>query len=120
MNSNRTVVDLNKVAYANFDYTTTTNKSLSRSKKPAGPTAHGQDIDRDAFAPEVTISIGETWPRETLIERAKRKGLLDEWMPRCRLQLSNSHSLTYTGAKAISIWKEWCNRQFNKHRKKKT
>ena len=118
MNTNRAIVDLNKVAYAEYYWTVQSNKSISRAKKPARPTVHGVDFDRDAIAPEVVKPDGEVWPRETMLERAKRRGLLDEWVPQCRLQLSNSHSLTYTGAKATSIWKEWCAKQFNKTKKK--
>lgn len=114
MNSNRTIVDLGKVAYANYFYTTKDN-SHRRNTRPRYPTANNQDVsDKSWFAPEVQLLNGETWPRETMLARAKRRGLLDTWQPRLVLQLCNSHSLTYTGAKATSIWKEWNRRQFKK------
>ena len=114
MNSNRTVVDLNKVAYANFFYTAK-NHSYCRNLRPRYPTVNNQDVsDLTWFAPEVQLPNGETWPRETMLARAQRRGLLDSWEPQCVLQLCNSHNLTYTGAKAVSIWKEWNRRQFKK------
>ena len=115
-NSNRTVVDLNKVSYANF-YWTAVHGSVCRSKKPRKPTVNGTDVDDKEFVPQITTTSGETWPRETVLDRATRRQILDTWIPTVRLQLSNSHSLTYTGDKAQSIWKEWNRRQFNKPRK---
>lgn len=108
LNSNRTVVDLNKVSYANFNWTTLCG-SICRSKKPKEATVNGEVVSEKEFAPAI-----ERWPRETMLARAKRRNLLDIWQPHLRLQLSNSHSLEYTGDKAVSIWKEWNRRQFSK------
>lgn len=113
MNSNRTVVDLNKVSYANF-YWATKDNSIRRDKKPTGPTVNGTPISKDSFAPAVERDGAIFYPRESLLDRAKRRGLLDEWGQHCILQLSNSHSLHYTGKKAQAIWREWNRRQFNK------
>lgn len=119
MNSNRTVVDLQKVAYANLLWKTQDN-CYTRNNKPKYPTVHNQRVDdgTDCVC-EIQVSSKEVWPRETKLERAKRRGLLDCWIPHCILQLSNSHSLTYTGAKALSLWDAWCAKQFGKTKKKK-
>ena len=58
-----------------------------------------------------------SYPGETNIARLKRLGMIDVWIPVTRLQFANTHSLEYHGAKALSIWKEWCARQFNKKKK---
>ena len=119
MNSNRTVVDLNKVAYANLEWKERFT-GICRSKKPTKPTVNGEDVsDPTVFAPEVQKANGETWPRESLLARAQRRKLLDTWEPQLVLQLCNSHSLTYTGAKALTIWKEWNRRVFSKTKKGK-
>ena len=113
MNSNRTVVDLNKVSYANFYWAT--SFGLLRKTKPTTPTVNGVSLSKTDFAPAVIGVDGkEVFPRESMVARATRRKLIDSWEPHCVLQLSNSHSLTYTGAKAQSIWKEWNRRQFKK------
>jgi hypothetical protein len=104
---NRIVVDLNKVAYAWRGYVTLCG-NFKRYRKPEY-TVHGQE-----FVIDNLVYMGD----ETLLDRAKRLQLLDTWIPYTTLQLSNYHSLTYTGEKAESIWKAWCEKIFNKKGKK--
>lgn len=120
MNSNRTIVDLQKVAYVNF-YWCTAGQSIRRFTKPKSPTVNGQQIGDEAYCPAVLEKETgkEIYPRETQIARAARRKLIDVWQPLCILQLCNSHSLQYTGAKALSLWKAWCERQFGKHKRNK-
>lgn len=107
MNTNHTVVDLNKVSYANFYYKCATlYGDITRRTLPKIPTINGDSFNQN----EQRIQTSN----ETMLEYAKRKNLLDTWVPACYLQLSNSHSLTYTGKKAISIWEAWRSKQFKK------
>jgi hypothetical protein len=106
MNTNRTVVDLNKVQYADFFYRN--QYGMIRYSKPLH-TAYGSPLSDDIYAPEVN-----GWPRESMLARAKRRKLLDVWTPQLVLVLQANKSLTYTGKKAQSIYKEWCAKIFKK------
>jgi hypothetical protein len=53
-----------------------------------------------------------------MLARAVRYRILDVWIPYTTFQVSANHRLTYTGDKAISLWKAWCEKQFNKKKKK--
>ena len=100
---NYTVVDLNKVSYAKFYYA---NQDGDRRRiKPNYETVHNDRVDKNA------IVFGTT---KTMLVYAAECGILDDWTPVCKLQLSNSHVLRYTGDKAKSIWKEWNKRIFKK------
>jgi hypothetical protein len=122
MKNNKIVVDLNKCQYAWRSWVTLCG-NYKRSSKPTEPTVHGQEFDCDApafgsieftmadFIVPKTITMPTT---ETLYQRAKRRKLLDTWIPCVTLQVTANHRLTYTGDKAESIWKAWCEKQFNK------
>lgn len=99
--NNRTIVDLRKVQFADFFYKSGPYK---RAKLPKGPTVNGQEVVEE-------LALFST---ETMLQLATRRGLLDKWIPVCRLQLSANHSLVYTGKKAVSIFKEFSRRQFSK------
>ena len=108
--NNRTVVDLKKVAYVNFFWSN--GKGNHRIIKPKQLTYNGTVMpDDEANEPAVHHP---KFPDETNIARLKRLGMIDIWIPVCRLQLSNTHALEYTSKKAISIWKEWNARIFGK------
>lgn len=114
MNTNqRTVLDLGKVAYANF-FWRSTRQGITHTVplKPRFPTYDGLVIPKDIkrIQPECE---GEML-NETMLEYAKRMHLVDNWIPVVKLQLTNSHTLEYTGEKAQSIWKAWNERQFKK------
>ena len=105
---NRIVVDLGKVQYARFFYRNQYGDVVNTL--PDKPTVMGASFDPD----EYRFRPNETEPKETLIEHAVRMKLLDIWTPELRLQVQANHSLTYTGDKAVSIWKEWGRRMFKK------
>jgi len=106
MNTNRIVVDLNKVQYAYFFYKN--QCGIIRHTKPHN-TVNGSPVSDDVYAPEVN-----DWPRESMLARAKRRKLLDIWTPNLVLILQANKSLTYTNKKAQSIYKEWCAKIYKK------
>ncbi len=110
MKNNRIVVDLNKCQYAWFSWTTA-NGTYKRWLKPNGPTVHGQEFDCNA-------PIFGSTDFKTMLQAAIELKILDTWIPCITLQVSANHRLTYTGDKAISLWKAWCEKQFNKKKKK--
>lgn len=104
-NTNRTVVDLKKVQFANLFYVN--QFGLRKFPKPKVPTVSGQPVpDEPVFNSQ-----------ESMLSYAKRCHLLDRWEPVCKLQLSANHKLTYTGNKAISIYREFSRRQFKPTKK---
>jgi len=108
--NNHTVVDLRKIAYANFYYRNQHSNAFTRTL-PKRPSANGSQFNANDYA-----ASHPSFPPETLLERAKRLDILDKWLPVCKLQLSNGHTLEYTGDKAKSIWKKWTEMQFNKRK----
>ena len=105
---NRIVVDLNKVQYARFFYRNQYGQTVN--VLPPKPTVMALEFDPDEFRFRTTSKE----PKETLISYATRKELLDVWVPEVRFQVQANHSLTYTGTKAVSLWKEWGRRMFKK------
>jgi hypothetical protein len=106
---NHTLLDLSKVAYANFYYRNQHSSIFTRTL-PKRPTANGSPFNPDDYA-----YYHSDYPQETLLERAKRLEILDRWTPVCKLQLSNGHTLEYTGDKAKAIWSEWRKRIFKQN-----
>lgn len=98
--NNNIVVNLSKVSYACLIWTNQHN-NLFRNSKPKSPTVNGSTVNNDY------ASYHHSYPNETLIERARRLDILDRWEPVLKLQLSNSHRLTYRGKKALSLWNAW-------------
>jgi len=105
-NNNRTVVNLRAVQFADFYYKSGVYK---RHTKPKFPTVNNTEI----LPGQKCFATGDD-----LLTVAKRRNLLDVWIPVCRLQLSANHSLLYTGKKAVSIYKEFSRRQFSKQNNK--
>jgi len=91
---NRIVVDLKKVQFARFYYTN--NRGVIRNTLPSTPTANN-------------YALTGVWE----LFRAGIIGLIDDWRPEVILKLTANHTLTYTGDKAKSIWKEWNRRIYN-------
>ena len=107
MKNNRIVVDLNKVQYAWQSWVTVCG-NYKRTFKPEYPTVHGREFDCNAPAFGSYTEGGF----QTMLHVARAKHLLDIWIPCTTLQLTANHRLTYTGAKAESIWSAWCSKQF--------
>lgn len=103
--NNNIIVDLSKVSYAKLQYITLAiGITYRRISPPLIPTVNGREIANDYRA----------GTNETLLSFAKRKQLIDTWHPELTLQLSNNHSLIYTGRKALSIWEAWKAKCFGK------
>jgi hypothetical protein len=49
-----------------------------------------------------------------MLEYAIKEKLLDVWTPVCRFKLTAHECLDYTGEKAVTLYKAWCERIFNK------
>lgn len=75
---------------------------------PTKPTVRGQDIDEKELA-----ATHKLYPKETLLDRAKRLDIIDKWIAVCVVVMTNGHKLEFTGDKAKSIWNAWKERQFN-------
>jgi hypothetical protein len=105
------VFDWQKVTHIHFRWRAA--GGLFRSKKPRKPTVNGCQFDTEAIAPEITRPDGVVYPREKMIDRARRKNTLDVWVPSCVVYLSAGRNLSFNGRKAQRIWKEWNRRQFN-------
>ena len=98
--NNKILIDLNKVQWASLIYRN--QEGITRSEKPKHPSAHGTTFDADAYA-----YPHHDYPKETMIERARRLDILDVWTPILIIQLSSNHSLRYSGKQALSLWKAW-------------
>lgn len=93
MNPQRTI-DLCAVAYIEFFWRNQFGEE--RRTKPRYPTRHGARIPDEYAFPYLT-----DYPCETLLERCRRIGVVDEWTPVCIYQFRNNHSLRFEGKKAI-------------------
>lgn len=54
---------------------------------------------------------------ETMLERAKRLGILDEWTAVLRLTMKNGHPLMFKGDRAIKLHEAWNAYVFSKQRR---
>jgi len=102
-----TVIDLKKAQWADFLWTN--GAGVERKKKPRNPTVNGDRFDENAKA---FMGNGET-----MLERATRKGLLDVWKPKVIFQFAANHCKSFTGDRAMALWKEWNAIQFGKRNK---
>lgn len=97
MQSNKTILAFSKVSYVNLLWKN--QYDCSSQTKPEKPTLHGRILDPDA-----KLYKSET----TVLESAKARGALDVWTPHCVFALSNNHSVTYTGKKALEMHGAYC------------
>ena len=79
---------------------------MFRHVKPSVPTVHGLWFTTD----EHVFGCEES----TMLEYATENKLLDVWTPELRLKITANTWLTYTGDKAISLYKAYRERIFNK------
>jgi len=94
------------VSYCKFYYEN--QYGNQRATEPDTPTLYGRSSG-------LLDNIAGT--DETVLERAIKRGSIDIWKPKCRVQLSNNHSLLFVGERAINIWKEHNAREFGKKKK---
>jgi hypothetical protein len=104
---NRIVLDLGKVTYARFRYR---NQYGDTSNTKPKFSVRGVTYDPSELQHTATTQH----PTETCKQYADRLGLTDVWIPEVKFQLVANHSLTYTGPKAVALWKEWNRRIFKK------
>ena len=104
MKDNRIVVDLSKVQWARFGYRN--QHGNWRDVLPLSPTAYNQPFKQNDRV------FGEE--ESSMIDYAIANKLLDIWIPELRLKVTANTWLTYTGDKAISLWKAFRAKQFNK------
>lgn len=104
--NNRIVVDLNKVQYAWYGYRNQHNQKIP--VKPISHTVNGLTFTCDDMHISGICSM---------LEYAKQNNLLDVWEPYVEFQIQANHRLTYTGDKAVSMWKAWNEKIFNKKKK---
>jgi len=108
---NRIIVDLNKCQFARFYYRNKTGHT--RNVIPPIETFNNQ-----IYSPQDRALFHPNYPNESLVNRLKRRGIQpDVWTPEVLLKLSANHCLIYTGEKAVSIYKTWCEKVFNKKKK---
>jgi len=108
----KTVVDLSKVQYASFGWRNQAGHIADT--KPRKPTHNAFPLHDDIMMPQVETPDGRTFPAESELARARRRGFIDIWEPVCALTFASNHNVCYTGKRAQSIWKEWNRRQFKK------
>lgn len=110
MKDNKVIVDLTKCQWAKFFYR---NQYGNISDlQPSYHSNRGIIFDPDDLKYSVA---GE---KITMLQFATKNNLLDMWQPCVKLKLTASETLLYSGDKAVSIYKEWCSRIFNKKGKK--
>ncbi len=104
MKDNRIICDLSKVQWARFGYRN--QHGNFRNIKPSVPTVHNQVF---ATSDRVFGMSGLS-----MLDYAMQNHLLDIWTPEVRFKVTANCTLTYVGDKAVSLYKAFCERQFNK------
>lgn len=110
INNNRIVLDLNKVQWAKYYWIN--QYGDMRHTDVTVPTVHSEPVFNSEYA-----AYHPDYPFESMYERALRLLLLDIWTPVCYMQLTANHSVTFTGKKATTMWKMWCNKILNRKNK---
>lgn len=109
---NHTELDINVIAYGNCYWRN--QHSQHNRLKPTRPTAYLSEFNPSDYA-----AYHHDYPKETLIERARRLDILDKWLFVAKFQLNNSHTIEFTGDKARDMWAMWKAKLYNKKRNKK-
>lgn len=117
-NNNKVILDISKCTHAWSGWITTCG-NYRRRLKPKQSTVHGQEFDEEAPAMCVENQMNPREKYVTMFDLADENGMLDIWIPYATFQLSNNHSLTYTGDKALSMMAAWKERIFNKGKKER-
>ena len=106
MKDNCIVVDLSKVQWAKFGYRN--QHGDFRPVSPVGPTVFNQ-----SFCESERVFMSGNDPL-SMIDYAMHNNLLDRWIQEVKFKVTANVTLTYTGEKAVSLYKAFCERQFNK------
>lgn len=101
MNNPQRTIDLKKVQWC--DYYWINGKGDTRRTKPQFDTVNDSPVSNVAIA----YPLLQESPHETMLERAKRLGILDVWKPVCRIHITANRCLTYTGEKATKFWQAY-------------
>lgn len=86
-------IDLKSVSYCKFFYRNQFGEVVR--VLPKKPSVHGVVV-RDGYA----FPYDSAYPKETLLERGYRLGLIDSWVPVCIYQFRNNHSMRFEKQKA--------------------
>jgi len=100
---NRIIVDITKAQWARLWYKNQHGDCVNI--RPKEPTVFAQPIQSNAHVFGSQLSM---------LEYATREKLLDVWTPVCRFKLTAHECLDYTGEKAVTLYKAWCERIFKK------
>lgn len=106
-----TTFSLSSVAYASF-YWRNREDNIHCRTEPKYYSANGVIFNAKEFAPLV-----DGYEGETLLERARRLGILDSWTPVVKFTLKNGHRLIFEGERAKSLWKAWNAKVFSTKKK---
>lgn len=98
LNNNFAAVDLRKVQWATLHYVNQHGQKQRHKPVYGSYTVYGDFVN-------ATDKVFGT--SETMLDYAKRKGLLDVWTPVCTLHITANRKLRYVGNKALSMWAAW-------------
>ncbi len=104
------IIQFNKVAWVKLFYQSRCN-NFFRKKKPSRPTVHGEYIE-SGYAAE-----HQDYPAETMLERARRLDIIDEWIPRLVIAFSATKHLYFEGQQAEKYYAAFQNYMFKRMRK---
>lgn len=115
-NNNNIDINLDKVSYTEFNYVChSLGRTYKRKIKPTQPTVNGHEFDYNEIRHYIISVTSKEFPKgtepenkkETMLQYAKRRDILDIWHAELTVFLSNNHSLIFTGNKAIAVNKAW-------------
>ena len=111
LNHDRIVCALPKAIWADLFWDN--SRGSVRDHQPRHPTVYGEIVGNDL------AGALPQFPLETMVDRARRRGLLDFWTPVFMVQFAASQTLRYTGTKALALDEAWRAMQFGKKKKRK-
>jgi len=99
---NKIILNLNSCQWARFYYRNQHGDTRDTLPAPAYMSVRGSVIFKTASA-----YPHPDYPAETMYERAKRLGLLEQWTPEVFFKVTANAGVIFTGDKAMSMWKAW-------------
>lgn len=97
-------IDFNKIQWAEYWYENQFGESART--RLMSPSVHGVMLGE----PNAYALPHPDYPHETVIERARRLGILDKWTAVCQFIITANRTLTFRGDDATKKW-----RAYNKH-----